>query len=47
VHIENLCYDFAAAASDMAKCGLVQGYEIALKTGFWPSQTILPKELRR
>lgn len=47
VHIETLSYDFNAAAAEMTKSGLVQGYEIALKTGIWPSQDVMPKEMRR
>lgn len=47
VRIERLEYDFAAAAAAMAKAGLTQGYETALKTGFWPAEDVLPKAMRR
>lgn len=47
VRIERLDYDVAAAAEAMAKAGLTQGYDIALKTGFWPSEEVLPKAMRR
>ena len=44
--IKRLDYDVAAAGDQMRKVGLVQGYEIALKTGYWPSDGILPQALR-
>lgn len=47
VRIERLDYDFEAAALAMAEAGLTQGYEVALKTGFWPSEEVLPKSMRR
>ena len=42
-----LDYDHAAAAASMRAAGLVQGYERALETGFWPSEDVLPPALRR
>lgn len=47
VHVESLNYDYNAAADEMTKVGLVQGYEKALKTGIWPSEDILPLTMRR
>jgi predicted phosphodiesterase len=44
--IDTLVYDVDSAAAEMKIKGLTQGYEIALKTGIWPSQEILPKEMR-
>ena len=31
----------------MRSAGLTQGYDTALQTGNWPSEDVLPKELRR
>ncbi len=45
--IEALDYDHARAARAMRAAGLVQGYERALETGFWPSEEVLPCVLRR
>lgn len=45
--IERLCYDHAGAAAAMRRAGLVQGYETALETGWWPSEEVLPVSLRR
>ena len=47
VEIKHLSYDHAAAASDMCKKVLTQGYHTALQTGYWPSEDVLPPELRR
>lgn len=44
---ETLRYDHQAASVAMVDAGLTQGYEIALKTGYWPSQDVLPLEMRR
>lgn len=44
---EKLYYDVDAAIRDMEDAGLVQGYHEALKTGIWPSEDVLPQELRR
>lgn len=42
-----LSYDHVGAARAMRAAGLVQGYERALETGLWPSEDVLPAELRR
>ncbi len=44
---ERLRYDAAAARADMERAGLVQGYERALVSGWWPSEEILPPQMRR
>lgn len=45
--IERLDYDAAAAATAMVRAGLTQGYDRALLTGIWPSEDVLPPEMRR
>lgn len=45
--IERLSYDVDAAVDAMQINGLTQGYDIALKTGYWPSEDVLPAALRR
>jgi predicted phosphodiesterase len=45
--IERLVYDHAAAAAAMRAAGLTQGYERTLESGWWPSEEILPADLRR
>lgn len=45
--IERLEYDYATAAAVMRAADLTQGYDRALGTGWWPSQEVLPPELRR
>lgn len=47
VEICKLPYDHARAAADMRAAGLVQGYDRAMETGFWPSEDILPEALKR
>ena len=47
VQLEALSYDYRAAATAMRAAGLTQGYEAALDSGWWPSEDVLPKELRR
>ena len=42
-----LTYDHAAAATAMTAAGLSDGYDVALLTGYWPSEDVLPAELRR
>ena len=42
-----LAYDHNAAAQAMQDAGLTQGYEVALRTGIWPSEDVLPQTLRR
>jgi predicted phosphodiesterase len=39
-------YDAKAESADMRAKGLVQGYDTALLSGFWPSEDVLPQELR-
>lgn len=46
-HLHRLDYDAEAAAAAMRRAGLTQGYEAALLSGWWPSEEILPPELRR
>ena len=47
MRIHKLSYDFETAARSMEAVGLVQGYETALRCGYWPSEDILPHDLRR
>lgn len=47
VQIERLTYDVDGAVQDMQAAGLTQGYHTALQTGIWPSEDVLPAELRR
>lgn len=47
VRFERLQYDYEAAANAMEDAGLTQGYQTALRTGFWPSEDVLPQALRR
>ena len=47
VRLERLDYDAVAAAGAMRRAGLTQGYDETLLTGWWPSEEILPPELRR
>lgn len=47
VEIRVLSYDHYTAAESMRRCGLTQGYDAALSSGFWPSEEVLPSELRR
>ena len=46
VRFHHLDYDHASARAAMEAAGLVQGYHRALETGIWPSEDILPNELR-
>lgn len=46
VRIHRLTYDAEAAATEMGRAGLTQGYETALLSGYWPSEEILPEVLR-
>nr|WP_270730919.1 metallophosphoesterase family protein [Shimia sp. Alg240-R146] len=46
VDIVSLHYDSDAAFADMQQIGLRQGYDRALMTGYWPSEDVLPPELR-
>jgi len=45
--IERLSYDHNAARDAMVRIGLTQGYHLALGTGYWPSEDVLPPDLRR
>jgi predicted phosphodiesterase len=45
--LKRLSYDFESAALAMEKVGLTQGYNDCLRTGYWPSESVLPPELRR
>lgn len=45
--IERLAYDHQGAARAMRAAGLTQGYDRALLSGRWPSEDVLPPELRR
>ncbi|MEP5151581.1 metallophosphoesterase family protein [Planktotalea sp.] len=45
--LEKLVYDVDGAVGDMVKAGLTQGYHTALQTGIWPSEDVLPADLRR
>lgn len=45
--IERLAYDRHAAATAMRAAGLNQGYDRALETGWWPSEDVLPADLRQ
>ncbi len=46
-YIKRLTYDANAAAEAMRAAGLTQGYERALNTGIWPSEDVLPSEMRQ
>lgn len=46
IKIKELSYDVEAAAHAMEAAGLTQGYHHGLRLGYWPSQDILPAELR-
>lgn len=46
VTMHTLDYDHIAAQDAMRRAGLVQGYEAALATGYWPSEDVLPPDLR-
>lgn len=47
VVIERLGYDHGTARAAMERAGLTQGYHETLSTGLWPSEDVLPRELRR
>ncbi|SMP23691.1 metallophosphoesterase family protein [Shimia sagamensis] len=44
--IKRLAYDVEAAHAAMQNAGLTQGYDHALLSGYWPSEDVLPQELR-
>lgn len=47
VTIHRLTYDHDTARARMEASGLTQGYHHTLSTGIWPSEDVLPTELRR
>ena len=47
LNFKNLTYHFEKTSEKMFICGLRQGYQEALRTGFWPSEDVLPKVMRR
>lgn len=47
VVFETLRYDVNGAVAAMQRAGLTQGYHQALASGYWPSEDVLPPELRR
>ncbi|WP_299692488.1 metallophosphoesterase family protein [uncultured Tateyamaria sp.] len=46
VTLHRLDYDVAGAVADMRAAGLTQGYERGLESGYWPSEDVLPPDLR-
>ncbi|MEM8654605.1 MAG: metallophosphoesterase family protein [Pseudomonadota bacterium] len=46
VTLHRLKYDFTGAVRDMRNAGLTHGYERALECGYWPSEDVLPPDLR-
>ena len=46
VTFHRLTYDVEGAAADMRKAGLPDGYRKGLLTGYWPSEDVLPPDLR-
>lgn len=46
VTFHRLSYDVSGAYRAMITAGLQQGYHEALLSGFWPSEDVLPSELR-
>lgn len=47
VTFQRLSYDVGSAVAAMKAAGMVQGYEVALQTGIWPSEDDLPDALKR
>jgi len=47
IRFERLDYDHQAASHAMILAGLTQGYETSLLSGFWPSEDVLPHDLRQ
>ena len=45
--LHRLSYDVKGAVSAMTQAGLAQGYHRSLETGYWPSEDVLPCDLRR
>ncbi|MEM7243679.1 MAG: metallophosphoesterase family protein [Pseudomonadota bacterium] len=46
IAFHNLEYDWKTAQQRMRQAGLDQGYDQTLETGFWPSEDVLPTEMR-
>ena len=46
VSICELEYDVEGAVADMQQAGLIQGYDKSLVSGVWPSEDVLPQDLR-
>nr|WP_275116110.1 metallophosphoesterase family protein [Aliiroseovarius subalbicans] len=44
--LHRLTYDVTGAVAAMRGAGLTQGYDTAMETGMWPSEDVLPHELR-
>jgi predicted phosphodiesterase len=47
IKFKRLEYDFKQQSEAMRRVGLTQGYEACLVSGDWPSEEILPLEMRR
>ena len=45
--IHHLSYDAVSARKAMEEAGLTHGYHSALTVGYWPSEDVLPPDLRR
>ena len=45
--VHALDYDWRAAQRSMERAGMTQGYHLALETGIWPSEDVLPMAMRR
>ena len=46
VQINRLDYDVAGAVRDMENAALPEAYKRGLQTGYWPSEDVLPSDLR-
>ncbi|WP_415920396.1 metallophosphoesterase family protein [Tateyamaria sp. SN6-1] len=46
VSLHKLHYDVEGAVADMRAAGLTHGYDRALASGYWPSEDVLPPDLR-
>ena len=46
VQIHRLDYDVEAAVRDMSDANLPEGYRRGLQSGYWPSEDVLPPDLR-
>ena len=47
MEFHRLSYDFVRAQNRMQSAGQTYGYETSLVTGYWPSEDVLPPQLRR